>query len=273
MRLKTANTTSPVRVIELAGLPGTGKSTIARRLEAILDETGTPLISKSALLADRSEFLHRQQNRLRLIVRNAKQCGPLYRRSLGLIGDTGQRSALDFATVTSNFWSIVALMAEGRASDDRVMVVDQGLVQAIWSVQLSSLKALSLDAWAPILLMAGFAETLLVHVQTDIAVSRQRVSARERSRTRLGAGGSNEQSKRWQVASQNMSNLIEWAQKTIPRDQYGERVITVVNHEGAPEAAAAEIAAAYFKRHPLKACVAGVPEPREGASARRADAG
>lgn len=263
MTLESANRAPPIRVIELAGLPGAGKTTIARHLESILGEAGIPTISKSAILADGSRFLHRQQKRFQLILRNAKQCGQLYRRSFGLIADSEQRSALDFAIVTSNFWSIVALMAEGRVNDNRVMIVDQGLIQAIWSVQLSALKTLSLDSWVPIILAAGFTETLLVHVQADISVSRRRVSARDRNRTRLDPGMSDEQSQRWQVASRNMNNLVEWAQETMPHDQFGERLLTVMNSEGAPETAAAEIASALFKRYPSTACVSGVPEPQE----------
>ena len=172
------------------------------------------------------------------------------------------RSALDFAIVASNFFSVVALMVERRADDNRIMIVDQGLVQAIWSVQLSSLKALSLDAWAPILLAAGMAETLLAHVQTDIAVSRDRVSAR-RYRTRLNSGNSRELSRQWEIAFQNMSDLVAWAQRIMPRDQYGGRVLTVMNHEGTPETAAAEIASAFFKRDTLRACASSVVESPE----------
>lgn len=269
MTSEPSNTAFPIRIIELVGLPGTGKSTVAQRLESILGDAGIATSSKSVVLSDRSHFIYRQQKRLQLIVRNANKCGDLYRRSFRLIAESGQRSALDFAIVASNFWSIVALMAEGRANNDRLMIVDQGLVQALWSVQLSSSRTPSPDAWAPILLAAGFAETLLVNVQTDISVSRHRVSVRERNRTRLVSGSSDEQARQWQVASKNMSSLIEWAQRTMPHDQHGGRVLTVMNHEAAPEVAAAEIASAYFKRHTLKACASDVQELRGTANEDR----
>jgi len=127
------------------------------------------------------------------------------------------------------------------------------LVQALWSVQLSSSKTLSLDSWRPLLVSAGIADMLLVHLETDISVSRDRVSARPQSRTRLISGSSEELLSRWQIASKNMSDLVEWARRTMPHDQHGARVLSVMNHEGAPEAAAAEIASAYFKRDTFRA--------------------
>jgi hypothetical protein len=189
-----------------------------------------------------------------LVARNVNRCGRLYRRSFGLIADSGQRSTLDFAIVMSNFWSIIALMAEGHGANDGLTIADQGLLQAIWSVQLSSSRELSLDAWTPLLLAAGLGGTLLAHVQTDIPVSRHRVSTRARNRTRLDLGSSQERSRRWQIASENMSNLMEWAERTMPHDQYGGRVLSVMNQECAPEAAAAEIASAYLKRNALRPC-------------------
>ena len=250
----SASTGSPIRAIELAGLPGTGKSTVARCLESILRDAGMPIRSRPVVLADQSWFMRRQQVRLQLIARNVARCGRLYRRAFDLIASSGQRSVMDFAVVMSNFWSIIALMTEGQAAEDLLTIADQGLLQAVWSVQLSSSKDLPLDAWAPLLLAAGVRSTLLVHVQSDIAVSRHRVSARPYSRTRLGFGTTQERSRQWQVAAENMDRLIEGARTAVPADQHGGRVLSVVNREGAPEAAAAEIATAYFSRTALRAC-------------------
>lgn len=259
----------PIRIVELVGLPGTGKSTIARHLATILSGAGIQTSLKSVLLEDDGNFIQRQQKRFQLILRNAKNCRDLYRRSFRLISDSGQRSTLDFAIVASNFWSVVALLAEGRTAKDRLMIVDQGLVQAVWSVQLSSLRALSLESWAPLLFTAGIAETLLAHIETDISVSRHRVSARNETRTRLESGSSDEQNRQWQVASDNMSTLVEWAQRTMPHDQYGPRVLSIRNHEGTPETAATEIASAYFKRDMLRACAARAQQSQERANEDR----
>jgi hypothetical protein len=248
------NTRLPIRVIELAGLPGTGKSTVAQCLESILGKARIPIRSRSVALADQSSFVHRQQSRLRLIARNANRCSRLYRHSFRLVVDSAQRSTLDFAIVMSNLWSIIAMMAEDDASNDRVMIADQGLVQAIWSVQLSSLRGVSLDEWTPLLLAAGVENTLVAHLRTAIPLSRLRVSSRARNRTRLDLGDPEEQSRRWQIAAENMDALVEWTRRTMPCDQYGGRVLSVMNEEGAPEAAAAEIASAYFRRNSVVAC-------------------
>lgn len=254
MTSKTTNTPLPIRVIELTGLPGTGKSTVAHCLESILGKASIPIKSRSAVLADQSPFVHRQQRRLQLIMRNVNRCGRLYRHSFRLVVNSAQRSTLDFAIVTSNLWSIIAMMAEDDASDDRVIIADQGLIQAIWSVQLSSLRGVSLDEWMPLLFAAGLENTLIAHVRTAVPVSRLRASSRARNRTRLDLGNPQERLRRWQIASENMDALVEWARRTMPRDQHGGRVLSVRNEEGAPEAAAAEIASAYFRRNSVMAC-------------------
>lgn len=245
MKPETAKTALPIRVIEMAGLPGTGKSTVARCLETILGIAGVRTSSGLAI-ADQQHFYFRQQKKLQLILRHSNGCNKLYRSAFRLIAQSRQRSISDVAIVTSNLWSVIALMAEARtAAQDRVLIADQGLLQAIWSVQLTSTSALSLDAWRPLLLAAGISNTLLVYIQADVSVSRRRIAKRVRGRTRLGLESAEE---RWQLAAQNMSRLVEWARKTIPHDERGATVLSVVNHEGAPEAAAAEIANAYFRR-------------------------
>ncbi len=248
----SASTGSPIRTIELAGLPGTGKSTVARCLESILRDAGMPIRPHPVTLGNQSWFMRRQQARLQLIVRNTARCGLLYRRVFGLIAGSGQRSVVDFAVVLSNFWSIIALMTEGQAASNGLTIADQGILQAIWSVQLSSSKELPLDEWTPLLLAAGLRGALLVHIQSDIAVSRHRVATRLSNQTRLGLGSFQERSQEWQIAAKNMDRLMEWARTAVPHDELGARVLSVVNREGAPEAAAAEIASAYFSRTALK---------------------
>lgn len=246
MKPETAKTALPIRVIELAGLPGTGKSTVARCLETLLGIAGVRTSSGLVIATDQQHFLYRQQNKLQLILRHSNGCSKLYRSAFRLIAQSGQRSISDVTIVTSNLLSVIALMAEARtAAQDRVLIADQGLLQAIWSIQLSSASALSLDAWRPLLLAAGISNTLLAYIQSDVSVSRRRIAKRGGGRTRLDLESAEE---RWQLAAQNMRRLVEWARQTIPHDERGARVLSVVNHEGAPEAAAAEIADAYFRR-------------------------
>src|ERR1041384_5996719 len=99
MTTETADIALPIQVIELVGLPGTGKSTVARYLDSALKAAGVPTNSKAVMFADRYPFIHRQRKRIQLIARNATTCGHLYRRSFSLIAETGQKTALDFAIV------------------------------------------------------------------------------------------------------------------------------------------------------------------------------
>src|SRR5690348_6841767 len=261
MTPECANKAPQIRVIELAGLPGAGKSTIASCLEDMLRGAGVPTISRSVEFADHRSFMYRQQKRVQIIASHAMRCGALFNRSFQLIAGSGQISPSDFAIVTSNLWAVFALMAKARAAQDKVLILDQGLVQALWSVQLSSCRTLPLDSWAPLFLAAGAAETLLVHIHADLSVSRYRVAARRHGRTRLNSINLEERSHRWHKASDNMSKLIEWAGQTIPQDEQGGRVLSVVNHECTPEAAAALIADAYLSRRVWQSEATGSQSP------------
>src|SRR5690349_11002979 len=110
MTLESKNEGSPIRVIELAGLPGAGKSTIADCLDDMLRRAGVATISRSVEFADHRSFVYRQQRRLQMISRHTMQCGALFSRSFQLIAKSGQISLSDFAIVTSNLWAVLALM-------------------------------------------------------------------------------------------------------------------------------------------------------------------
>src|SRR6185295_15698714 len=125
------------------GLPGSGKSTIAALLDADLKRSGVKTICRSA---DRAPFVWRHGKRLLRIARHMRQCCRLYLDAFRLIRVSGQKSYWDLAKVTWNFWNVIAVIADCRAAGNALNIVDQGLFQAIWSIQLSSTRETSADA-------------------------------------------------------------------------------------------------------------------------------
>jgi len=238
---------SEIRFIEFMGLPGSGKSTIASCLESDLKSHGIRTVSRSVELADNASFLWRHFKRFIHVVRNGAKCRRLYLAAFRAIRNSCQRSLWDLAKVTWNFWSVIALVADCRTGRDSITIFDQGLFQAIWSVQLSSSKQLPDSIWKELLHGAGISDLLVVNVQSEIPVASNRLVARAANRTRLGFYPDNLESS-WKIAAGNMTGLINLAYLILPRDHAGDRVITIENDASCPRAAAAEIVSALLAR-------------------------
>lgn len=234
-----------IRFIEFMGLPGSGKSTIAALVETDLKRSGIKAISQSA---DQAPFLLRQGKRLLRIARNAGRCRRLYLDAFQLIRATGQKSYLDRAKVTWNFWNVIALIADCRAAGNAVTIVDQGLFQAIWSIQLSSTRDIPADDWDGFLRSAGVSDMLVVNVRSEIAVASNRLFKRAFKLTRLSSQASGGYAENWRAAAANLANLACLAQAVLPPDPLGKRIITVDNSAAGPQAAAAEVALAFLAR-------------------------
>jgi hypothetical protein len=228
------------------GLPGSGKSTIASYLEADLKKHGIRTVSRSVELADNASFLWRHLRRSVHVVRNAAKCRHLYLLAFRTIRNSCQRSQWDLAKVTWNFWSVIALMADCRTGRDSITIFDQGLFQAIWSVQLSSSMQLPDSIWKELLQGAGISDLLVVNVQSEIPVASNRLVARAVNRPRLGFQDNLESS--WKIAAGNMTGLINLAYLILPRDHAGDRIITIENDATCPRAAASEIVSALLAR-------------------------
>lgn len=237
-----------IRFIEFVGLPGSGKSTVAACLTADLIRHGIRAISRSAVLADDSPFIWRQFKRVLIVIRNAGECWHLYRTALKLILASGQKSVKDAAKVTWNFWSVIALMANSRRSAGQVTIVDQGLLQAIWSVQLSASKALTIDLWKDLLLAAGINDILLVNIRSGMETARRRVATRQSTGTRLAPTADSGSDSDWNAASAGMAGLLDLAGGLFPRGVSGSRIITIENDVEPPEIAAMQVASIFLAR-------------------------
>jgi hypothetical protein len=183
-----------------------------------------------------------------VVARNSGECWRLYGRSLRFILNSGQDSVKDIAKVTWNFWSVIALMADSRKTIGSIIVVDQGLLQAIWSVQLTASRILPIDLWKDLLFAAGVNDILVVNIRTEIDTARHRALTRTSNGTRLilqPDGGSDSQ---WNAASTGMSRLLHLAEGMLPPDLLGQRVITIENGATSAEIAAMQIASIFLAR-------------------------
>lgn len=238
----------PIKFVEFVGLPGSGKSTIANCLEAELKLCGLQVVSRTSILADTSPFFRRHARRLWVVARNAWTCRDLYRRSFLLARQSRQETVWDLAKVSWNLWTVMALIAEGDRRQGTTVIVDQGLLQAIWSVQLTASQPFSPDQWKDLLLIAGIRSVLIVNIQSEIEVAYSRASTRNSNTSRLTHRVWNDAEMQWQSAADIIGDLMQLATAMLDPDETGYHVIAIENNKAPPEMAAAAIASAILAR-------------------------
>jgi thymidylate kinase len=177
-----------VTTVEFFGVPGAGKSTIARRLTERLATTGRPVSEPTYELAHEVSSVRRYLSKS-----GYAAVGTVGRPQPALaaaraIADSGQPSRRALVKTTFN-WLYVTGVLESRTPEE-LQVLDQGLVQAAWSVGLGaerdrtpSLCELAVDA----LLQSGPALVVVVDVAPETV--RERLSRRADGDTRVTPTG------------------------------------------------------------------------------------
>jgi glycosyltransferase involved in cell wall biosynthesis len=172
----------PITTIEFLGLPGSGKTTIARKLLGLMREQRAPVRFSRDSMGIELAFFRRSLRRLILVAQVFLRAPvTMYFASRGLIR---QRAAGKEAMKTRwNFWSVLAMQL--RQARDGLLIADEGLAQAIWTARVhhgpnaASAQTVfkQLDSW--------IGETLFIHVDAPAAVARQRLAGRRHHTSRF----------------------------------------------------------------------------------------
>ena len=170
-----------IAAVEFVGLPGSGKTTIARELIGLLREQRAPVRFSGDIMGDELPFLRRSLRRLALVSQAVVHAGDkMYSASRGL---TPQHALGKGAVKTWwNFLSVLAMQA--RVQRKGMLIADQGLAQGIWTARIRHgrdaipVQSVSeeLDDWID--------ETLFIHVDAPTPIAQQRLAPR-RQRTSL----------------------------------------------------------------------------------------
>ena len=174
-----------LRFIEFFGLPGCGKTTVAGALEHALRARGYQVVSRRHALSDTGRAPLRHVKRARFVVVGLALAPGRFVRAARLIRAGRQASALRGAKVTWNLWCVMGwyLWERNRPARRRIAVVDQGLAQALWSIETSTGERTG--AWRALLSDFGLDDVAFVHVRCEPALSRCRAQRRDAARRHL----------------------------------------------------------------------------------------
>ena len=194
-----------MRLIEFAGLPGSGKTTIVNRLASDLLFERETVYTRNKMMADDKSAMARHAVRARYVLRGLMTRPGLFLGALRLIRQDGQASLLSLAKVCWNFWCVLGwYLWLGRHAQSGVVLVDQGIIQAIWSVRFAA-KRNEAD-WREFIASLPFEIDTVVVLWCDLAVVQERLSGRVGSYSRLERPGNSGDD--WSRASAELEALV-----------------------------------------------------------------
>lgn len=165
-----------ISAIEFFGLPGCGKTTIAREVVSILRERREVRFSRR-IMGDDLSSIRRFARRFSFVVPALLIQGPRMLRASRRLTPRiyGARDAL------KSWWNFLSVLAmQAQPGHGRLLVADQGVAQGIWSARMRhgpdavavTCPAEAMDCW--------LGETLFVNVAAPPSIARQRLGQRAR---------------------------------------------------------------------------------------------
>jgi AAA domain len=247
--------------VEFFGLPGSGKTTIARDVHAILARSAPGFIYAPQVLRDEAGTVARVAAKLRLILSDSVRNG-FVNESVRCAFALRQPSLQDRLRAAFRVATVVSLY-DSPALRQHGAVVDQGLLQALWSVRLR-LPDDDCDMLTAALLKTAVAEGRhYVSVETPHEVCAERLAARLSKHSRMQQA--------WAVGNAEMWMRAEFLQRDIlsdfraaSRNQGTRPRLIVVDGTAHPADVAGQIVAAFLKPdatlYPLRAASDNVSE-------------
>jgi thymidylate kinase len=129
-------------VVEFLGLPGSGKSTLARLAAEALVERGIAVEYVNRTLTHGIGLPRRWLRKGRRVVEGLARTPRCSARTIMHIHETRQRTPRDFMVTALN-WLLVTTLVRRAAASRKVVLFDQGIAQALWSIGFSAQG----DAW------------------------------------------------------------------------------------------------------------------------------
>ena len=219
-------------LIEFFGLPGSGKTTVAKCLCALLRQSGRPVLASHELMPEDIPKVRQVFQRIMLIGQEHLLGRPKGMR-IGAIWRLNQASLKDRIKALYNALTVNAIIARAKRRD-LTLVMDQGLFQAVFSSQL---RANETDVEAALASVDFPMDLKIVTLGVDVDTIRNRLSVRQNNHSRLSSDTDPAISPMWQRAIALDADI----RKLMDTGAYG-KPLTLTTNSVPPEQIAQKIA-------------------------------
>ena len=204
-----------IDTIEFFGLPGAGKTSVARELIDLLGQEGLKTQFSGAIMNDDAGFAKRSFRRLILttseLCRHPRMAVRRAMRVAALGGAWREK-----AHSLWNYCSVLAMtMKHRREERSALLVCDQGMMQAVWSGRMGAKDCRPVS---PAQAMAGgewFRHSLIVHLTVVPETARLRLEGRRRKTARIQRGTGTDLQRHWEVAQRIDRDIAEEVRREL----------------------------------------------------------
>jgi thymidylate kinase len=172
----------PPNAIEFLGLPGAGKTTIARELVGLLRDDGVTVRFSRDIMGDDLPLWRRTPQRMSLVSGAlVREPSKMFRATRHLTPE--QRRGRHAVKSWWNFLSVLA-MHSGQ-TDHSLLVADQGVAQGVWSARVHhGVKAIPLNIVSE-QFQVWIDRTIFIHLDVPPDVARERLARRAERTSRF----------------------------------------------------------------------------------------
>jgi RecA/RadA recombinase len=233
-----AGVTPQVRSVEFFGLPGSGKTTVANALVSLLQARGADASFSGERMGDGASIARRTLRRLALVVGQLPQAIGSYYRGTRLVVSRSR----GWGDSVHSVWNLISVqaMVGQHLRGHGLMVLDQGLVQAIWSAKMREICGDGDVGWDALLNDAWVDQCCFVQVECEIETALGRLSERQQRTSRMQRADRLREGPLWSRGRVLVTQLGTMTEELLRHRSLTNRLIRIRTDNGLSPPALAE---------------------------------
>jgi hypothetical protein len=221
---------SPLRGIEFFGLPGSGKTTVAKELLRLLQEAGVNASFSGERMGDGAPMAWRMLRRLEMVAGQSPREFGSYCRGARLIAAYGK----GLGDSAHSLWNLISVqaMAARHLRGRGLMVVDQGLVQAVWSARMREKRGNGDAGWGALLNDDWLGQCCFVQVGCKAETAMERLGNRKQRTSRMQRPDRLQELAEWSRGEALVTELSGMIEGMLRRKSLANRLIRIRTDDG-----------------------------------------